>query len=167
MDRKSKDIIDALDREFGQTETYMWSTYILPNGRFLNPEHSDELEELTFEHQDFVDWVFQNFNAGEPEIMEQCIKLNVTYPYLILPDESRITPEQTSAIKDVIQEGMRGGFDYEVEDIYSRIDKEVERIARPLLVQQEILGNRVFDLDVYRPNDIIKEIMRAYSKGTF
>lgn len=36
------DALNKLDDLFGQEDVYMWSTYILPNGHFLNPDNNEE-----------------------------------------------------------------------------------------------------------------------------
>ena len=90
-----KEILDAIDKQFGQRQIYMWSTYILPNGHFLNPEKnmdSDDFDfSLAYEHSDFDNWVYNNFgNRGVTILLDNSIKMNVTYPYLYLPN-TRIT----------------------------------------------------------------------------
>jgi len=175
MQLNKKQLIELLDKTYGQKEVYMWSTYILPNGNFLNPENNknSDIDDLSYEHSDFWDYLPDEFaNADEQDIMEYAMKMNVTYPYIILP-KNRITPEQVSALKKIIFYSDQ--FEYNLEDIIERLSswssKEIENLPsilhQPLLVQHETMGNTVFDIMEHSANDIVKEIMKAYSRGTF
>lgn len=159
------EILEALDKEFGQPGIYMWSTYILPNGHFLNPDNGNSEEAPAYEHEDFDDWVYENFGMAGHNVLEgYCIKMNVTYPYLHLP-EVRITPEQIKAIRKIIDN--RGEFEYANEDIaFSASNMSALDMEEPLMV----LYNRsvaVFDLAVYNASDIIKNISQVYYVGKF
>jgi hypothetical protein len=176
MNQETKEFIEFLDKSYGQKEVYMWSTYILPNGNFLNPENNEDVDTdmLDYEHSDFFDYLplDQFITMGEDNLMQYAIKMNVTYPYIILP-KNRITAEQTNAIKKIIYNSDR--FIYNIEDIVERIanwsneaiDDIPSMLYQPLLVEHETMGSKIFDLMQYSANDIIKEIIRAYSRGTF
>jgi hypothetical protein len=161
-------MLDMIDQEFGQPSIYMWSTYILPNGNFLNPMNSKDLdeEELAYEHSDFEGWAVSAFgNKGFRVFETHCIKMNVTYPYLALPT-NRITPAQAQSIKKIVNSG---DFEYDRDGIGGWLDHSNDNpyeMEQPLLV----LGDRtekVFDLAVYNASEITKEIMKAYSVGSF
>ena len=101
-------IIELLDALFGQEQVYMWSTYILPNGHFLNPENYTEDPEFepVYEHEDFLYPFRDNYHDVDLFLLmkvidKYCIKMNVTYPYLYLP-ENRITDKQLKAIENIL-----------------------------------------------------------------
>jgi len=165
-----EEILNMIDKEFGQSELYMWSTYILPNGHFLNPDNSNTFKDsevnIDYEHDDFNHWVSENFGWASLNLFDEyCVKMNVTFPYLALPNR-RITQEQVKAIKEIVN-GADFSFNY--EDIDSWLDDltdNVYNMKKPLLI---LINNstKVFDLAIYNANDIIKEIMKAYSLGRF
>lgn len=164
MDNIDKQL-SKLDDLFGQDEIYMWSTYILPNGHFLNPDNSDEYweeigEEPEYEHSDFID---NDYNPYGEDLFDDCIKMNVTYPYLILP-ENRPTPEQFRAIKNIINN--KDGFHYALSDIEERVGRDLGNIQEPLLVQTPF-ADIVFDLSIVDAYDIVKDINKAYVTKTF
>lgn len=167
-----KEILDAIDNQFGQKKIYMWSTYILPNGHFLNPEKNMDSNDfdfsLAYEHSDFDDWVYTKFgNDGVTTLLENSIKMNVTYPYLYLPN-TRITASQISAIRQIIS--RKGEFDFAVGDIASKINKidnnDIYDMEQPLLIQTP-KDITVFDLSVDSDDDVIKSIVQYYSLGKF
>lgn len=161
--------LDKLDSLFGQSDVYMWSTYILPNGHFLNPDNSEEYweeigEEPEYEHSDFIFNKYNPYRSYEAEdLFDDCIKMNVTYPYLILP-EHRPTPEQFRAIKNIINN--KDGFHFALSDIEERVGRDLGNIQEPLLVQTPF-ANTVFDLSITNAYDIIKDINKAYVTKTF
>lgn len=159
------DILDAIDKQFGQRNVYMWSTYILPNGHFLNPEKSEQSGNLTYEHADFDNWVYDIFgNEGIRVLLRNSIKMNVTYPYLYLPEE-RITANQILAIRQVLNK--KDEFEYAVYDIADTTDNpNVLELLEPILIQTDN-DDAVFDLSYQSASDIIKAISRYYSLGTF
>lgn len=157
--------LDKLDSLFGQSDVYMWSTYILPNGHFLNPDNSsDYWEEIDsdpeYEHSDFI---YNNYNPYGEDLFDDCIKMNVTYPYLILP-ENRPTPEQYQAIKSIIDN--KDGFHYALSDIEDRLGRDLGHMGEPLLVQTPF-ADTVFDLSKVDKYDIVKAINKAYLTKSF
>lgn len=163
------EILEALDKEFGQKEIYMWSTYILPNGHFLNPENGsdfhDDQTSIDYEHSDFDYWVSDNFGFEGLETLDKyCIKMNVTYPYLHLP-EARITPEQIKAIRKIIDH--RREFEYANEDIaFSADNMSALDMEEPLMVSYD-RSVAIFDLAIYNADDILKSIGQVYYLGKF
>jgi len=164
-------VLDALDKEFGQEELYMWSTYILPNGHFLNPDNAQEYwdevgEDPIYEHSDFEDWAYQkgyNLNA----IYDNCIKMNVTYPYLSMPDKARPTPEQLNAIRKILD--RKDLFEPEGKFYWYDIfpEEKVDSKGENLLAVYTSVGDELFDLDVSDADDIIRAINQAYIRGGF
>jgi hypothetical protein len=159
------DILEAIDEEFGQEEVYMWSTYILPNGHFLNPDKSD-FSTPAYEHEDFHYWIGVTFGiTGFKALDDYCIKMNVTYPYIHLPN-NRLTPKQLKAIRKIID--RKDLFEYAFEDIAEITDsvRFNSDISEPLLVSTEN-DSIVFDLSIHNADDIIKTITRSYYTGKF
>lgn len=164
-----EEILEAIDNQFGQKNVYMWSTYVLPNGHFLNPEKNNELSdfELAYEHEDFDNWIYDNFGQRGIELLqEHTIKMNVTYPYLHLPN-NKVTPDQVAAIKQIISN--KDGFEYAVHDIASRsrsTNKNVYDMAEPLLVETNS-DNIIFDLRIHSATYIVKTIVQYYQLKRF
>ena len=162
-------VLDALDKEFGQEEVYMWSTYILPNGHFLNPDNSkywDEInEDPQYEHCDFEDWAWSHGYKGELQmIYDNCIKMNVTSPYLGMPDKARPTSEQLKAVKEILKN--QSGFYFEQPE-WDNMQDEVEKMGPRVLGVFTPMGDKAFDLDVSDADDIIRAINQAYIRGSF
>lgn len=170
-----QDILDALDKEFGQEELYMWSTYILPNGHFLNPDKNIEYFRQNgfnggpaYEHCDFEDWANDNgYGRDLSLIYDNCIKMNVTYPYLSMPDKARPTQEQFNAIRKILDRKdlfePEGSFYW--YDIFP--EEKVDSKGENLLAIYTPKGDELFDLDVSDADDIIRAINQAYIRGGF
>jgi hypothetical protein len=149
----------------------MWSTYILPNGHFLNPENSKSIkEDPDYEHSDFEYWLSANGigREGFKALDEHCIKMNVTYPYLFLP-VNRVTSDQVKAIRKIIDSG---DFDYDHDAIQDWLYDDSNDNNNPYEMENPLLvivntSTKVFDLAIYSSRDIIKDITRAYSLGHF
>ena len=168
-------VLDALDKEFGQEELYMWSTYILPNGHFLNPDKNIEYFRQNgfnfgpaYEHCDFEDWANDNGYGGNLSLIyDNCIKMNVTYPYLSMPDKAKPTQEQLSAVRKILDRKdlfePEGNFYW--YDIFP--EEKVDSKGENLLAVYTPFGDELFDLDVSSTNDIIKAINQAYIRGGF
>lgn len=176
MDINSKDLValQKIDKEFGQSNPYFWSTYILPNGHFLNPEnHSDseywdDIYSLTYEHEDFDDWAFNHIGKGYYHLFsDYCMKMNTTYPYIMIPIQ-RWTPEQINSFRKIV-DGR--DFEYAWGDIQSHIDynggkQDVSKMEEPLMIESFNDDFAVaFDLAYTSADDIIKAINRYYSTG--
>lgn len=160
-------ILDEIDAEFGQKNTYMWSTYVLPNGNSLNPEkNTSDTFALDYEHSDFDNWIGNKFGIDGMRVLEDdCIKMNVTYPYLYLP-KNRITQKQIATLKNIINNGQ---FEFDRDAIEGWIDNgnsSVYDMESPLLILSD-KDQMVFDLAIYSADDIVKEINKAYSLGKF
>ena len=90
--------------------------------------------------------------------------MNVTYPYLYLPEE-RITANQVLAIRQVLNN--KDEFEYAVYDIADKTgNPDVLELLEPILIQTKN-DDAVFDLSYQSTSDIIKAISRYYSLGTF
>ena len=176
MDINSKDLasLQLIDKEFGQSTPYFWSTYILPNGHFLNPEnHSnseywDDIYTLNYEHEGFENWAFNYIGKEYYHLFsDYCMKMNTTYPYIMLP-EQRWTPEQINAFRKIV-DGR--DFEYAWEDIQSHIDynggkHDVSSMEEPLMIESSNDDFVVaYDLAYTSADDIIKDINRYYSTG--
>lgn len=170
--KSAEDLLNDLDKEFGQEEVYMWSTYILPNGHFLNPDNSDALEDSdkAYEHCDFEDWAWsKGYNLSD--IYNNCIKMNVTVPYISMPDKAKPTQEQFKAVKKIID-----NVDYldSIDSSYIRdilppeqAEKVFNDAVGKLVLFYTPVGHEVFDLGVSSADDIIKAINKAYVRGGF
>ena len=151
-------------------EPYVWSTYILPNGHFLNPENykKDDAEwqnSLSYEHEDFYFVFLNELGFFSDRVLEDyCIKVNVTYPYVAMPN-NRATPEQFLALRKLID--RRGEFEYSFDEISDRVKNgsDVFDMTAPLII---ILKNSeiAVDIDSTDVNSIVKMISRAYTTGT-
>lgn len=173
-----QEMLDMLDKRFGQEEPYMWSTYILPNGHFLNPDNAEDYweeidDEPQYEHIDFEDWLSRqtsSFSYWDNVFDKYCIKMNVTYPYLSLPN-NRLTSEQKIAIRKVIN---NGDFVFNLDDCIDRVEyitnKEYKYPndygEKPLVVDTQ-KDSFMFDLAVFSVDDILKEIDKSYRTGYF
>lgn len=166
-----KETLEKMDDLFGQKNIYMWSTYILPNGHFLNPtkekanKYWDKLgEEPEYEHSDFIN---ANFNTYGEYLFDECLKMNVTYPYIALPETKKWTIEQQKACVEILEnEDM---FVYNNRDIYDRTDgenKEILEMKKPIMISAPF-GDKVFDLSIYSPREIIQEINKGYITKSF
>lgn len=167
ISNKEKESIDKLDELFGQEEPYIWSTYILPNGHFLNPENykaDDEwLNNITYEHEDYY-IVFNDDNKNYNVLEDYCIKVNVTYPYVAMPN-NRPTAEQFSSFKKLLN--YKHQFEYSFDEISDRVKNsyDVFEMSEPLMIivrHDEI----AVDLAVTDVSSIVKMISRAYTTGT-
>ena len=165
---EDKEILNDVDSTFGQEDLYMWSTYILPNGHFLNPDnHYDpDNNETAYEHCDFDDYIYTKYGKYQEFFEKYCMKMNVTYPYVSFPKE-RPTIDQQQAFKKIIERQdlfeMDGKYFF-----YDYFDEaELDKMGNNLLAIYTPYGEAVYDLDVSSANDILKDVMRAYSSGTF
>ena len=166
-DVSKQNILDALDNEFGQEDVYMWSTYILPNGHFLNPENSSWFEDndeiIQYEHCDFEDWAWSKGYKGQLQtIYDNCIKMNVTSPYLGMPDKARPTPEQLRAIKKILNNQKNFYFE---QPEWDNLQDDAEKMGPRVLGVFSPKGDKLFDLDVSDADDIVRAITQAYVRG--
>lgn len=173
-DKRQENILDALDKEFGQEDLYMWSTYILPNGHFLNPDNSEIFkdEEPQYEHCDFEDWAAeQGYKWNEiQDIFSKCCKMNVTVPYISLPDRDKWTNGQQIAIRKILNFGFNDSLtEYDLRDFMEldQAQKLINNSVGVLLAIYGPFGVKVYDLGVSSADDIIKDINRAYTRGMF
>ncbi len=78
------DALNKLDDLFGQEDVYMWSTYILPNGHFLNPDNNEDYYERDF--KDFLDYCTDDILRElqyNPQYIDEIVKLGVSKEYLL------------------------------------------------------------------------------------
>lgn len=164
-----EEVLKALDDAFGQDKLYMWSTYILPNGHFLNPEKSeDELIKikgnLAYEHEDFEDYVSNKFNVTDPYkiINKYCMKMNITWPYILLPYD-RWTIDQQYAFRKILD--RKDLFEPDNADTFSDMGfNNAYDVNEPLIIYA---GNdqKLYDLTFYSADEIIREINQYYTRG--
>ena len=142
-----------------QKEPYWWSTFILPDGRFV-----DILSlggEDYGEHEDFYGWLYDNgYKSYEQDIVDGigCIKLNVTYPYATCPSSIRPTPQQLRALEKWL-DGISDTSDFQIQGCEDNTRKMLHPVA---IVTNDY---KIYDLDVTSPRDIIKAIQKSYSSG--
>ena len=169
----TNNILDDLDKTFGQDELYMWSTYILPNGHFLNPDNAPEYfdkigEDPAYEHCDFEDYAFsKGYHLND--IYDNCCKMNVTLPYISMPDKAKPTQEQLNAVRKAIASNAfqsEGKFLF-YDTIRGYDPDKLDKMGNNLLAIYTPVGDEIFDLDVSSPDDIIKAINMAYVRGHF
>lgn len=166
MNNLEQEILNLIDKYFGQPEVYMWSTYILPNGNFLSPynileEYPDLEYEFTYEHSDFTDLLTYYTKDGEEvrwrdifkALNKHTIKMNVTYPYLYLPEE-RITSEQLRAIKNILTNYSKGFTTH----------KDIWDYGGLLIVAPK--GEKLYTTEeLLFVEDVIKDIQMFYRTG--
>ena len=171
-----EETLQLMDDRYGQKELYLWSTYILPNGHFLNPENSieDFDGQPEYEHCDFYG---SEYNAYCDELFEDCVKLNATYPYLYLPKHP--TQKQWYAIEEIIDNYDKGltaicGVDdlfniSAIEDAYDGMSEKEERLInefeRPIAIYTDDIA-KIFDAS-WGGREIVKELKKAISRGGF
>lgn len=164
-DKTEEEVLKEFDEMFGQGDVYMWSTYILPNGHFLNPDNCPEFWEEVEPEGEHADFIYNN-PYGE-DLFKDCIKMNVTYPYIYLPE--KLTDEQKEAIKKIIN--AKGGFTYVNDDIadqaeYFGIEIDCKDFQEPLLILAD-KGLTVLDLAYNSADDVLKSINNYYVRGYF
>lgn len=163
---RSQEILNLIDEYFGQKEVYMWSTYIMPNGNFLNPENHPDFKDpesnysydLEYEHDDFlIDDFEEEHGIHSFDLMnffnKHCVKMNVTYPYLYLPEE-RITSQQIRAIKNMLLNHSDGFTEWKSAWDYDGL----------LIIASK--GEKLYtEEDLLFVEDIIKDIQDFYRVG--
>jgi len=166
-----EETLKLMDDKFGQKELYLWSTYILPNGHFLNPDNGwDEFDdEPEYEHSDFI---YNYYNDYGETLFDDCIKMNVNYPFLTLPKQP--TQQQWNRVEEII-DNYDDGLDADggVDDLFdwAEVDSEKERgiirgFQRPLLIDLEGIGAKIVDAS-WGGREIVKEMKKAKSSGGF
>ena len=142
-----------------QKEPYWWSTFIVPDGRFIDILSLDE--EDFGEHEDFYGWLYDNgYNVYEQDIVDGigCIKLNVTYPYATCSSNNRPTPQQLRALENWLDE-ISNTSDFQIQGC----EDETRKMSHPVAIGTS--DYKIYDLDVTSPRDIIKAIQKSYSSG--
>lgn len=176
-DLSDKDYLEELDKTFGQEEIYMWSTYVLPNGHFLNPDNAQEYFDTQeysspgYEHYDFEDYLTNKYGNKAFRVFEKyCMKMNVTYPYINIPT-NRMTSEQYNSLRKIIDRADM--FEPALGDCIDRLQsftgKEYKGkydIHSPLLITSDN-DAKLYDLNVDDANTIIKDIQDYYRSGSF
>ena len=151
-------------------EPYFWSTFILPSGEFVRIDqidwdskaHNEDDYFPSHEHEDLAvylnDYCGANIKWGDGTdfVLAGAIKLNITYPYVILPKD-KPTKAQLHALelwlKQVPEEAS---FD---------ADFEAGNLDMPLYIEILETSQKFYDLAVYRPSDIIDAIEDSYKVG--
>lgn len=160
--------LEKIDRLFGQKDLYMWSTYILPNGHFLNPENCPEEElpeyDWIYEHEDFDQFTKIN-------LWEYCLKMNVTFPYIALPEKMTWTKAQQNALIEILENYDLFAPDaaLEASDLYNAVDgKYSEKMVRPVLIVTQ-KGDKVYDAasQYMTADEIVRDINKALIRGRF
>lgn len=163
-------VLNKLDDLFGQDSVYMWSTYILPNGHFLNPDNPNaktywnEIDaEPEYEHSDFI---YNKYNPYGEDLFDECIKMNVTYPYIALPTKGRWTENQQRSIRKVLEN--KSSFVYNNEDLqfYDLGNTDVLTMKEPLMITTPF-GDTAIDLSTNDEYDVIKLINKGYITKSF
>jgi hypothetical protein len=143
-----------------QKNMYWWSTFILPDGNFINLDKISE-EYDSDEHQVLFDYLSDNgYNVTETDIVEGlgCIKLNIHYPYIGLSDSVRPTPAQCSTLKTWLRSAeSEFGF-------YSYVKMSNHNMTNPIAVFKQHT-DKVYDLEVISPDELVKVIQKSYSSG--
>ena len=169
--KSAEDCLDDLDRTFGQEKPYMWSTYILPNGHFLNPDNAQDYwneidEEPGYEHYDFEDYAYAK-GYHLRDIYDNCIKMNVTYPYLSMPDVEKPTSEQMKSVRKILDNHDYLTNDEPLSGWIDDFGDKVKSMGPHRLAVFTPVGDEVFDLDVSSADDIVRAINRAYVRNGF
>lgn len=142
-----------------QKEVYYNSTFILPDGRFVNicaldgPDYG--------EHEDFYGWLYDNgYNVYEQDIVDGlgCIKLNIEYPYATCSSSIRPTPKQLRALEEWMSE-LISQSSFQVQGC----GDDTRNLTYPVAIGTK--DYKIYDLDVTSPRDIIKAIQKSYSSG--
>ena len=175
VEATDKEILDDLDKTFGQEEVYMWSTYILPNGHLLNPDNAQEYfdeidEEPGYEHYDYDDYLLAKYHKDYQFIDKYCMKMNVAFPYISFP-KNRPTSEQQNAFRKILEHADE--FDSELDlsnlwDIFGSEEKAKQlwnHSIGKLVAIYTPFGDAVYDLGISSADDILKDINKAYATG--
>lgn len=154
-----EEILNKLDKLFGQTEPYYWSTYILPNGHFLNPDNApkdyNNGENFDYEHSDFI---YAEDNLYGESLFDNCVKINATCPYIICPNN--ITKAQINALDEFCK--LPGNLSYDwissaIEDWLGDDFNKYSSYKYPIYVETKY-GKGCFDLNYMTFNDILKSL---------
>lgn len=173
--KNTEETIELLDKAFGQEDLYMWSTYILPNGHFLNPDNCPEYweeidEEPVYEHWDFEEYVHAH-GGNVTDVYDSCMKMNVTVPYISLPDKAKWTAQQQESFRKIIEANeFQDSLDVSyLRDVFdpALAQKYFNNHVSTLIAIYTPMGDTVFDLGVSSADDIIKAINTAYVRDGF
>lgn len=166
-DLSDKEILEYLDEICGQEKPYAWSTYILPNGHFLSHDVLDSKVdyELDYEHSDY----YELCDDAARILDDYCCKVNVTWPYISMPNETRPTVEQFNALKELVNNYGSELYNNsgDIQDIKNwniAGSEHVEDMQQPLIIYSKN-GDAVYDLAINSIEDIIKKINKSYSTG--
>lgn len=158
--------LTKIDELFGQEDIYMWSTYILPNGHFLNPENCPE------EAQPDYDWIYEHEDFDsftDINLWEYCLKMNVTYPYIALPTEVKWTKAQQNALIEILEHYDQFAPDASMFDfVHEVVDgKYIDKMQMPVLITTPV-GDKAYDAaEFLTPEEIVKDINKALVRGGF
>ena len=147
-----------------QNEIYYWSTFIMPDGRFINISEIDTGDEWnSAEHEEVYNYIYNNNGemfVDDREIVNDlgCIKLNITYPYIALSDSVRPTPAQYKSLRNWI-DNASSEFDYEI-----RSCEDTGSVKYPIAINKWS-DYKIYDLGTMDSYDIIKAIQKSYSSG--
>ena len=142
-----------------QKEVYYNSTFILPDGRFVNicalngPDYG--------EHEDFYGWLYDNgYNVYETDIVDRlgCIKLNIEYPYATCSSSIRPTSKQLRTLEKWMSE-LISQSSFQVQGC----EDNIRNLTYPVAIGTK--DYKIYDLKVTSPSEIIKAIQKSYSSG--
>lgn len=151
-------------------EPYYWSTFILPSGEFVRIDqidwesvnHNENNYFPTCEHEDLS--VYLNtycdteikWGDGTDFILDGAIKLNITYPYVILP-KIKPTNAQLNALEIWLKQvPEEASFDSTFE---------ADNLDMPLYIEILEKSQKFYDLAIYRPQDVVAAIEDSYKVG--
>ena len=148
-----------------QRDVYMWSTFIMPDGRFINIFDIDSEDSDIGEHHMLYHYLQDNgYKVNDMNAVDfGLIKLNSTYPYIAISKTVRPTSQQYRALENWI-DNLDSDFyilDYPPE-IFNNKVKSISKHA--IMVD---IGNaaNIYDLDIYGGRDIVDIIKHFYVSG--
>ncbi len=151
-------------------EPYFWSTFILPSGEFVRIDqidwdskaHNEDDYFPSYEHEDLA--VYLNdycgttikWGDGTDFVLAGAIKLNITYPYVILP-KIKPTNAQLNALEIWLKQvPEEANFDAVFE---------ADNLDMPLYIEILEKSQKFYDLAIYRPQDVTAAIEDSYKVG--
>lgn len=151
---------------YSYNDPYLWSTFILPTGEFIVPEN-EEYEDDIGEHANIIAGIAENcfdddWMAAEDWLTDNCIKCNVTFPYIVFP--SNPTNKQYWAAESWL-EGLkkRGADSYYIREESPKafnMDAPIQ-----IMLGGKLNAGNIYDMSVYEPDEIIDLVKRGRVSG--